>query len=520
MSQPLKVFISYSHDSDEHRQRVLALSDRLNKSGLNCDIDQYINGSPEEGWPLWMERMLETASYVLVICTETYLNRVQRKEKQGIGKGVKWESLLTYQDIYDNDGLNRKFVPIVYTADDTTFIPKPLRAVSHYNLSIEDSYEKLLRHLTGQPAAVKPQPGQIPPLAPINHSPPPSPDTLADIHRKVILANSSHQLNQARYELEHYMAEHPHSPDALMLRDRLNIAIEKEDEQNRTRHLEHIKQERIKLNSKRNFISWWRVILFVLIIVMGLIVYWLSQKTTLIGETLLQQGEYQQAQQECQVAPASDARERCLRITSLMLESRDVESFEAAASREDSAYALTVMGEAAASREDFSNAEKHYQDAIQRNPAVAQAYFGMGQIRQMQNRAAEALDWYKQAVDHAPHNRRFQLNLASVYAEQGQLSAAEAHYRKVLALDESALLAYAELVDVLLKQQKTTEAHELAHYAQQGLANNPAWKNKPLNQDVWLVMQDDKSTYLENWEDKQAYLLAQFQKTGFVSENK
>ncbi|QTR54943.1 TIR domain-containing protein [Thiothrix unzii] len=508
---PLRIFISYSHDSDEHRHRVLALSDGLNKSGLNCDIDQYINGSPEEGWPLWMERMLETASYVLVICTETYLNRVQRKEKQGIGKGVKWESLLTYQDIYDNDGLNRKFIPVVFTADDTVFIPKPLRAVSHYNLSIEGSYEKLLRHLTGQPVAVKPQPGQVPSLAPINHFPPLSPDTLADIHHRVFLANSSHQLNQVRYELEQYMADYPHSPDALMLLDRLKIAIEKEDERNRLPSSAPLKSAHI---------SWWSVILLVLAIVMGLIFYWLSQKTTPIGETLLQQGEYQQAQQECQAAPASTARERCLRITSLMLEPRDVETFYAAANPEDSAYALAVMGEAEASREDFSNAEKHYQDAIQRNPAVAQAYFGMGQIRQMQNRAAEALDWYKQAVDYAPNNRRFQLNLASTYVEQGQLPAAEQHYRKVLSLDNSTLLAYAELVDVLLKQQKTVEARALAHHAQQGLANNPDWKNSPLNQDVWLVMQDGNPAYLESWEDKQAYLLAQFQKAGFVSENK
>ncbi|SEA91677.1 SEFIR domain-containing protein [Thiothrix caldifontis] len=165
-----KVFISYSHEPDnaQHSQQVLALSDRLNKSDLDCDIDQYINGSPEEGWPLWMERMLDEASHVLIICTETYLNRVQRKEKPGTGKGVKWESLLTYQDIYDNDSLNRKFIPVVFTADNAAFIPKPLKAVSHYDLSRDDTYEKLLRFLTGQPLAIKPKPGQTPHLPPTN----------------------------------------------------------------------------------------------------------------------------------------------------------------------------------------------------------------------------------------------------------------------------------------------------------------------------------------------------------------
>ena len=165
-----KVFISYSHDSSEHSADVLAFSDRLNKNGVDCDIDQYLNGSPEEGWPLWMEQMLNEASYVLVICTETYWNRVQRKEKPGVGKGVKWESLLTYQDIYDNDSLNKKFIPIVFTSTNLEFIPKPLRAGSHYDLGRAETYEKLLRLLSGQPLAIKPMSGQTQHLPPVNAS--------------------------------------------------------------------------------------------------------------------------------------------------------------------------------------------------------------------------------------------------------------------------------------------------------------------------------------------------------------
>ncbi|MDH5553451.1 MAG: hypothetical protein OEX82_09010 [Nitrosomonas sp.] len=74
----------------------LALSDRLNEDRIDCDINQYLNGSPPEGRPKWVERMLENATRV--ICTETYLRRVKRKEKTGTGKGVKWESLLAYHN--------------------------------------------------------------------------------------------------------------------------------------------------------------------------------------------------------------------------------------------------------------------------------------------------------------------------------------------------------------------------------------------------------------------------------------
>jgi hypothetical protein len=43
-----RVFISYTHDSPEHKDRILALSDRLRQEGVDCSIDQY-EQSPEEG---------------------------------------------------------------------------------------------------------------------------------------------------------------------------------------------------------------------------------------------------------------------------------------------------------------------------------------------------------------------------------------------------------------------------------------------------------------------------------------
>jgi hypothetical protein len=44
-----RVFISYSHDSDEHSDRVLELADRLRGNGIDAIIDQYIQFPPEAG---------------------------------------------------------------------------------------------------------------------------------------------------------------------------------------------------------------------------------------------------------------------------------------------------------------------------------------------------------------------------------------------------------------------------------------------------------------------------------------
>ena len=45
----IRVFISYSHDSPEHMDRVWNLSERLRGDGIDCVIDQH-EAAPEEGW--------------------------------------------------------------------------------------------------------------------------------------------------------------------------------------------------------------------------------------------------------------------------------------------------------------------------------------------------------------------------------------------------------------------------------------------------------------------------------------
>ena len=50
-----KVFISYSHDSEAHEDRVLDLANRLREDGIDAEIDQY-ETSPPEGWPAWCKR--------------------------------------------------------------------------------------------------------------------------------------------------------------------------------------------------------------------------------------------------------------------------------------------------------------------------------------------------------------------------------------------------------------------------------------------------------------------------------
>jgi len=75
-----KVFISYSHDSAEHSERVLRFTNALRSHGVDAELDRY-QVRPPKGWPHWCEEQLrpENSDFVLMVCTETYLQRVQDK---------------------------------------------------------------------------------------------------------------------------------------------------------------------------------------------------------------------------------------------------------------------------------------------------------------------------------------------------------------------------------------------------------------------------------------------------------
>ena len=151
MSKATKVFISYSHDPGNHKQSVFELSERLRKDGIDCDIDQYINGSPPQGWQRWMEQQIEDADFVLVVCTEIYLKRFKGEDRLG-GRGVNFEGALISQVLYDDFQLNTKFYPVIPDQGSIDHVPLILKSSSTYKL--DEEYESIYRILTDQPRAI------------------------------------------------------------------------------------------------------------------------------------------------------------------------------------------------------------------------------------------------------------------------------------------------------------------------------------------------------------------------------
>jgi hypothetical protein len=162
---PNKVFISYSHDSEQHSQRVLALANQLRQHGVDAEIDQY-ETRPAQGWPRWCEEQLrpENSEHVLVVCTETYLQRIEGKVPADEGLGVFWEGNVIYSYLYKQKS-NTRFIPIVFDRKDEANIPLPLQDATRYRIGAfefsDAGYKALYRELTHQPAVERPPLGEV-----------------------------------------------------------------------------------------------------------------------------------------------------------------------------------------------------------------------------------------------------------------------------------------------------------------------------------------------------------------------
>jgi hypothetical protein len=168
MPEPTKVFISYSHDSDEHAARVLDLANAMRRDGSDVILDRYLQPrGPEEGWPLWMDRNIGDADFVLMVCTETYLCRVLGKEEpgQGKGKGVFWEGRLIYNRIYHGQPSGSRFIPILFPGSVPAHIPTPVLGHNRYQIAsfsrTDSGYEGLYRHLSNEPEVIAPPIGTL-----------------------------------------------------------------------------------------------------------------------------------------------------------------------------------------------------------------------------------------------------------------------------------------------------------------------------------------------------------------------
>jgi len=161
-SQPDKaptVFISYSHDSKEHKAWVAGLAQKLVDKGVDVLFDQWDLG-PGDDVPKFMERAVARADRVLMICTEPYV----RKADDGKG-GVGYEAMVVTGELVRDLGTN-KFIPVVRQTNPPVALPHCVSTRFYVDLSegadAEENFKLLLREIHDMPKLVKPPLGANP----------------------------------------------------------------------------------------------------------------------------------------------------------------------------------------------------------------------------------------------------------------------------------------------------------------------------------------------------------------------
>ena len=74
------VFLSYSWDSETHRNWVLELSKRLRVDGIESVLDQW-HAIPGDNLPKFMETAIRENDFVIIICTPKYKQKADNSFK-------------------------------------------------------------------------------------------------------------------------------------------------------------------------------------------------------------------------------------------------------------------------------------------------------------------------------------------------------------------------------------------------------------------------------------------------------
>ena len=159
MAEFPKIFISYSHDSAEHRRWVSELGAKLRHNGVDAILDQWDLG-PGDDVTQFMERGIIDSDRVLVVCTDQYVRKANAVEG-----GVGYERMIVNAQLVQDLGTN-KFIPVIRQASrqekTPTFLGTRVYIDFRNDGQFESEFEKLIRELHRMPVVEKPPLGKNP----------------------------------------------------------------------------------------------------------------------------------------------------------------------------------------------------------------------------------------------------------------------------------------------------------------------------------------------------------------------
>lgn len=154
------VFISYTHDSDNHKAWVRKLSEDLINNGVKVLLDQWHLHIGDD-LSIFMEKSISHSDYTLLICTPNFAEKVNNRNG-----GVAYETDLIIGQILSSTNDKSKYIPVLREGLASTSIPRYLSSRLFIDFQTDFEYQKsldiLLRKILEAPLYVPPRLGQKP----------------------------------------------------------------------------------------------------------------------------------------------------------------------------------------------------------------------------------------------------------------------------------------------------------------------------------------------------------------------
>jgi hypothetical protein len=160
-----RVFVSYAHDSPEHKEQVRRFATFLrSRIGLDVHLDRWYEDKRRD-WSAWAIEHLTEAEFILVIASPEYKRRADGVAAPGEGRGSQFEAAVIRNNVTRN--LRReteRVLPVVLPGQSREDVPTFLNAHStstyHVMEFTEAGVSELLAAITGHGQYPMPERGQ------------------------------------------------------------------------------------------------------------------------------------------------------------------------------------------------------------------------------------------------------------------------------------------------------------------------------------------------------------------------
>lgn len=156
----ITVFISYSWDSEDHKEWVLNLANRLRSDGIDVILDRYYL-RPGKNLPFFVEDSLRKSKRTIIVLTPNYKLKAEKR----LG-GVGQEFSMINNELLKNVVDNQRIIPLLKEGNQDLSIPEFLQQYIFINFSqdshFENQYEELVREIFDEPKVKIPELGKKP----------------------------------------------------------------------------------------------------------------------------------------------------------------------------------------------------------------------------------------------------------------------------------------------------------------------------------------------------------------------